>query len=216
MSDTKYFTEEPSSNDTIVIKPITITRTGDLSRNSVVRVSTSDNTALAGQDYKPKTEMITFEPGVSALDFDIRILYDVDAEDLEYFRVVLGPQDPVSAVFGEATTANVFIKDNGISKFNFENSLRVVDVLAKNMESSTTLLASTMSKMNEMGLGQPMVTSIKSNQGANKHVIDLVAGAPLICIHVNIKIISLKSSHHVISVLFKPISILHPLMGRIG
>jgi hypothetical protein len=159
-----------------VVKPITITRTGDLSRNSVVRVSTFDNTALGGQDYKPKTEVVTFEPGVSALDFDISILYDVETEDLEYFKVGLGPQDPVSAIFGKITTANVFIKDNAVMKFNMANGLKVFDGLSQNIESSSTLLASTMSKMNELGFGQP---SILTNPAA------LQTAPPLTCVHVS-------------------------------
>ena len=69
-----FNTEEPSGHDATVIKPITIVRTGDLSRTSIVRVSTADKTATA--DYKPKTEILTFNQGMSALDFEIEILYD--------------------------------------------------------------------------------------------------------------------------------------------
>lgn len=106
-----YHTEEPSSNDASIIKPITVLRTGDLSRTTIVRVSTTDDTAIAGLDYKPKTQTLTFQPGVSALDFDVEVFYDRDSEQTESFSVNLGPQDPVSGVFGEIVTANVLIHD---------------------------------------------------------------------------------------------------------
>lgn len=110
-----FNTEEPSGHDATVIKPITIVRTGDLSRTSIVRVSTADKTATAGLDYKPKTEILTFNPGVSALDFEIEILYDDEKEPVEIFSINLGPKDPISGFFGKITTANVFIYDNNAS-----------------------------------------------------------------------------------------------------
>lgn len=112
LSDEVYHTEEPSSSDSSIVKPITIVRTGDLSRVTIVRISTSDDTATAGLDYKPKTEMIKFVPGVSALDFEIEIFHDDEKEDLESFRVMLGPQDPVSGMFGKIKSAAVIIRDS--------------------------------------------------------------------------------------------------------
>lgn len=106
-----YHTEEPSSLDSSIVKPITILRSGDLSRTTLVRISTSDDTALAGLDYKPKTETIKFSPGVSALDFDIEIFHDEEREGMESFRVILGPQDPVAGIYGKVKSANVIIRD---------------------------------------------------------------------------------------------------------
>lgn len=114
LSDETYHTEEPSSPDSSVIKPVTIVRSGDLSRTTLVRISTSDDTAQAGLDYKPKTETIKFAPGVSALDFDIEIFPDEEREGLESFRVVLGPQDPVAGVYGRYKSANVIIRDSSM------------------------------------------------------------------------------------------------------
>lgn len=90
LSEHIFHTEEPSSSDASVIKPITVVRTGDLSRTTIVRVSTSDDTAVAGIDYKPRTETLTFLPGVSALDFDVEIFYDNEREKTESFTVNLG------------------------------------------------------------------------------------------------------------------------------
>ncbi len=106
-----YETEEPSGSDSTVIKAVTVVRSGDLSRTTVVRVSTSDETAVAGVDYKPRTATLTFLPGVSAVDFDVEILADGERETTESFSVSLGPQDPVAGVFGQVITANVLIHD---------------------------------------------------------------------------------------------------------
>ncbi len=124
-----YETEEPSGSDSTVIKSITVVRSGDLSRTTVVRVSTSDDTAVAGQDYKPKTETLTFLPGVSALDFNVEIFYDNQREQTESFNVNLGPQDPVSGVFGEVITANVLIHDpsgSSVSTTDYEVNLAML------------------------------------------------------------------------------------------
>lgn len=112
LSEKIYYTEEPSSSDSTVVKSVPILRKGDLTRTSHVRVGTSDGTARAGIDYKPKTQVLKFAPGVSALDFEVEIFYDYDREGSESFFVMLGPQDPVSGVFGNIKTATVVIKDS--------------------------------------------------------------------------------------------------------
>ena len=58
LSEEIYYTDEPSSSDASVIKPLTVIRTGDLSRTTEVRISTSDDTAIGGLDFKPRTERV--------------------------------------------------------------------------------------------------------------------------------------------------------------
>lgn len=115
LSDEVYFTEEPSTTDSSVYKQITVIRSGDLSRVSLVRVSTLDETAVAGLDYKPKTEILQFNQGISALKFEIEIFPDEERENTESFKVILGPQDPVSGMFGRIKQATVFIQDNTLA-----------------------------------------------------------------------------------------------------
>ncbi|RMZ95166.1 extracellular matrix FRAS1, partial [Brachionus plicatilis] len=112
LSEEVYYTEEPSTSDSSVVKSVPILRSGDLTRTSYVRAGTSDGTARAGLDYKPKTEVLKFAPGVSVLDFEVEILHDYEREGHESFRVILGPQDPVSGIFGKIKTATVVIKDS--------------------------------------------------------------------------------------------------------
>ncbi len=125
MSKREYNTEEPSSIDTTIIKSVTVSRSGDLSRTTIVRISTADNTAIAGIDYKPKTETLTFLPDVSAVDFDVEIFHDNEREVTESFYINLGPQDPISGVFGKITKAEIFIHNtNGNSQsYNDLNGL---------------------------------------------------------------------------------------------
>jgi hypothetical protein len=119
LSDEIYYTEEPSTSDSSVVKQVTVIRSGDLSRVSLVRVSTQDESATAGRDYKPKTEVLQFDQGVAALDFEIEIYPDNEKESTESFRIVLGPQDPVSGVFGKIKQATVLLQDNSFTAHNF-------------------------------------------------------------------------------------------------
>jgi hypothetical protein len=176
-SDSTYYTERPSSNDSIIIKPITVVRSGDLSRKSIVRISTSDGSAIAGKNYKSKTESVTFEPGVSALDFDIKILYRL--EDTEkYFKVYLGPQNPVAAIFGKIKSSNVYIKDinSGINYIKSQNEPLFMNENIERLPSSPYLMS-----IREFSVNDLIKDSINEDQK-----ISLASSSyPLICIHVS-------------------------------
>lgn len=164
------------SNDSIIIKPITVVRGGDLSRKSIVRISTSDGTAIAGRDYKSKTETITFEPGVSALDFDIKILYKLEDERKTLdFKVYLGPQDPVSAVFGKIKSSKVFIKDSISETNNLESQNSAPYDNSDRLASSPYL----------MSIRDFPVNDVVKDFLAEPQKMTLASSAyPLICIHV--------------------------------
>jgi hypothetical protein len=175
-AENTYDTEEPSSNDASIIKSITVLRTGDLSRTSIVRVSTSDNTAIAGVDYKPKTETITFLPGISAMDFDVEIFYDKLNEPNEMFFVNLGPQDPVAAIFGKWITANVLIKDSNDAT-NSSSS--------KNLMNDQTVFAKALPYVISL---QYYLDQLNKSQSANQRGDQqsfAPADVPLICFHVS-------------------------------
>ena len=182
-SEPSYKTEEPSSNDATVIKSITVLRSGDLSRTSIVRVSTKDNTAIAGVDYKPKTETLTFLPGVSALDFDVEIFYDSVHEAAESFDVLLGPQEPISAVFGKIVATNVVINDNNVlgNNTSFDSSLEAL--LANNsiFMNVRPHAASLYAFLKNETSGEPHQFS------KNKEVSSMApSDASLICFHVSL------------------------------
>jgi hypothetical protein len=169
-----YNTEEPSSSDASVIKSVTVVRTGDLSRTTIVRASTTDDTAVAGRDYKPKTQTLTFQPGVSALDFDVEVFYDSEHEQTESFSVNLGPQDPVSGVFGEIVTANVLIRDT--KAFRNNGSISEYDSYVLNKK-----------------FVMPFVTSLNTyllsgerGSGLKKGNYFAASDKPLICLNVSI------------------------------
>lgn len=171
LSEEIYYTDEPSSSDTSVIKPLTVIRTGDLSRTTEVRISTSDDTAIGGVDYKPRTEILKFHPGVSALDFEVEILYDSHRETNENFKVTLGPQEPISGIFGKVKTAMVVIRENS----NFNNH--------SNKNSNK------MSEINDL-FRVPYLDSLvyyvfnsTEVEKEQKHLVP--SGEPLLCLHVS-------------------------------
>ena len=170
LSSEVYYTDEPTSSDTSVVKPLTIIRTGDLSRITIVRISTSDDTATAGKDYTQKTELIKFGPGVSALDFEIQILYDELNEPNESFLVTLGPLEPVSGIFGKVKSASVVIRESN-----------------RDSQSSNSNLIQ--QKVNEVYslFEKPYLTSLKSylvNRTDSAQQRFVANGEPLICVHV--------------------------------
>jgi hypothetical protein len=168
LSEPVYYTEEPSAPDSSVIKQITVVRTGDLSRVSLVRVSTADETAQAGVDYKPKTAVLQFNPGVAALHFEVEILPDGVKEAVESFRVVLGPQEPVAGQFGAIRQATVFIQDTGFA------SNQTVDTAKRP-------LSSTMPYINSLDtyVQSAMDVTMNSDDNLTGYASN---GKPLICI----------------------------------
>lgn len=185
LADELYYTEEPTSSDSTVVKSITVVRTGDLSRITTVRISTVDDTATAGLDYKPKTEILKFNPGVSALDFDVEILYDNINEVSESFKVVLGPQDPVSGIFGKTKQATVVIRDSGSTSSTISTNLN------SNLNDYFSLpISQQISHINKL-FSQPFLTSLvylvspnSYNNMIGKNSTYATSREPLICLHV--------------------------------
>ncbi len=180
LSDEIYYTEEPSTSDSSVVKQITVIRSGDLSRVSLVRVSTVDETATAGSDYKPKTEVLQFDQGVSALDFEIQIYPDNERESTESFRIMLGPQDPVSGLFGKIKQATVLIQDNSFTAHNYSMNRSDVNSLnsAQNRRVNTNMpyVISLDDYIQSEGLSEEA-----SGERLNEYAPN---GKPLICIQV--------------------------------
>ncbi len=142
----------------------------------MVRVSTVDETAIAGLDYKPKTEMIEFAPGISALDFEIEIFPDSIKENMEYFRVLLGPQDPVSGVFGRHKQAKVYIRDKTLLKP--QNKTTIFDSSNNNQNNINSKILS--------NKNLPYLNSLQDfidNKNKSERVKDYAPnGKPLICL----------------------------------
>ena len=71
------------------------------SETVTVRISTSDGSATAGDDYVAKSETITFAPGVKAKLFSVEVLDDNLNEGNEYLTVTLS--NPSGAYLADAT-----------------------------------------------------------------------------------------------------------------
>ncbi|XP_069123568.1 extracellular matrix organizing protein FRAS1-like [Argopecten irradians] len=110
-----YSVHEPGVQENTETLVIRVSRTGDLSGTSSVRCSTRDGSALSGVDYSPRSQIITFQPNVAAVDFPVDILYNSAIEWHESFTVVLGPEDPTGAEFGQVSVTTVTILDDEVS-----------------------------------------------------------------------------------------------------
>jgi len=93
--------------------PVTITvhRTGALLNNpSTVIWSTADNSAIAGEDYAPLTQTISFNAGETTKTIVIPTLDDSSFEGAEEFKVTLS--SPGGCILGSITSAAINISDN--------------------------------------------------------------------------------------------------------
>ncbi|XP_070544831.1 extracellular matrix organizing protein FRAS1-like [Ptychodera flava] len=106
-----YTVREPPSEDAMSFVTIGIIRTGDQNRTSKVRCSTRDGSAKSGMDYEPKSKVMKFQPGVKKLEFQVEVLFNEAVEWYETFSVVLGPDEPINAVFGPTSMATITILD---------------------------------------------------------------------------------------------------------
>ena len=109
---------------------VTIERTGDLSEEVSVTYETVDlGSAIAGEDFAPVSETVTFAAGETAKDVTITILGDDSAEGFERFRIDItavgegyaitnGRSTAQGAINGEAV---ITIADANVSTASFQN-----------------------------------------------------------------------------------------------
>ena len=92
----------------------TVTLTPASAQTVTVNYSTSDGTAIAGQDYTAVSGgTVTFNPGETSKNASVTILDDSLAEGNETFSLTIS--NPVNAVLTTATKATGTIQDNEIS-----------------------------------------------------------------------------------------------------
>lgn len=112
-SEDFFFVER--SNESSSFVTIKITRTGDLSQTLSIRISTSDDTAIAGLDYKPKSELMQFKQGISSIDFKVEIINNRrvahEQAEAKRFKVSLTVDDYLSEDVEETKYAYVLIHD---------------------------------------------------------------------------------------------------------
>lgn len=75
-----------------------------------VLATTVDSTATAPADYRAKSRLLTFRPGVTGRYFAVRVNEDMQVEDDETFLVVLS--EPTNAVLGNDTGVGTIIDDD--------------------------------------------------------------------------------------------------------
>ncbi len=90
---------------------ITVQRTGGLANGATVQYSTSNGTAIAGQDYTAVSGTLTFAGGQTSLSFVVPINNDGIVEADEVFSVILSNATGTGSTLGTPNTAMVFISD---------------------------------------------------------------------------------------------------------
>ncbi|KAL4617481.1 extracellular matrix protein FRAS1-like [Arapaima gigas] len=107
--DEMYQVRHASRSEGTKVLNIKVVRRGDRGQMSKVLCSTRDGSAKSGMDYNPKSEVLQFSPGMGHIFFQVEVLSNENQEWHETFSVVLGPDEPMGAVFGETTMATVTI-----------------------------------------------------------------------------------------------------------
>src|SRR5262249_36010611 len=88
---------------------VQVDRTGDLSPTSTVWRTTSDGTAVAGQDSTATRYIVTFNPGVSTQFVQVPILNDNLTDGTEDFTLTL--YNPTNAELGTTYANLVWVAD---------------------------------------------------------------------------------------------------------
>lgn len=125
---------------------ITVNRIGSAASGMSIEYSTSDDTALGGSDFEPKTGILSFGTGETQKSFTINLLEDGDAEPAETLFVHLSNPRPIgNSALGVPESAAVTIVDDESSFFAFvpemsvfENAGQAGVVVVRGGETNTT------------------------------------------------------------------------------
>jgi hypothetical protein len=100
-----------SVSETGTTAAVSVLRSGKTTQASSVRYTTSNGSALAGQDYAGKTAVLSFPAGVKEKTFTIPILNDANQEAEESFQVTLS-NPSANAVITGRTATTIAIRDD--------------------------------------------------------------------------------------------------------
>ena len=109
---------EGSGGVTTANLPVTLS--GVSGRRIKVQAATKDGTALAGQDYQPLIQTITFEPGEVAKTLLVTIYPDYRVENSETFTVILS--DPLNVNLTNNTASVTITNDDAGGTIQFSES----------------------------------------------------------------------------------------------
>ncbi|NJN60914.1 MAG: hypothetical protein HC795_04730 [Coleofasciculaceae cyanobacterium RL_1_1] len=107
LSQTQYEVNEAAGSVTIELL-----RRGNLDRETRVLLSTTDGTAIAGEDFRHDAIVATFAAGESRQFLEIPIIDDALVEDSEQFNLILSAIE--GATIGVPQIARVRIQDNDL------------------------------------------------------------------------------------------------------
>ncbi|KAK7080023.1 Extracellular matrix protein fras1 [Halocaridina rubra] len=110
--DVSYNFAEPQLEDVISTVRIPLIRLGDVSKISLVTVSTRDGSATSGIDFQPLLTNVEFTAGASLVEIEMTIMHNSNRQWHKTFSLILGPQEPVNAELGAIVATSVTILDH--------------------------------------------------------------------------------------------------------
>jgi Calx-beta domain/FG-GAP-like repeat/Domain of unknown function (DUF4214)/FG-GAP repeat len=113
--------EAPSTEASQMQNRLTVMRTGDINGTASVMAATSDNTAVAPQDYGQVSTTLSFAPGEIFKPISVSIVDDTTPESFESFNITLSGATG-NATLANPSTAPVFIFDNDTSTIGFDSN----------------------------------------------------------------------------------------------
>ncbi|XP_069679453.1 extracellular matrix organizing protein FRAS1-like isoform X2 [Periplaneta americana] len=93
---------------------VNVVRSGDVSQEARVRVSTCDHSASAGVDYEPLSQMLVFSPGTKTLPIRVRVIHRPTRTQTQTFSLVLSPKELTGVELGELSSITIKV-NRGIS-----------------------------------------------------------------------------------------------------
>ncbi|KAJ4451190.1 hypothetical protein ANN_02632, partial [Periplaneta americana] len=93
---------------------VDVVRSGDVSQEARVRVSTCDHSASAGVDYEPLSQMLVFSPGTKTLPIRVRVIHRPTRTQTQTFSLVLSPKELTGVELGELSSITIKV-NRGIS-----------------------------------------------------------------------------------------------------
>lgn len=102
-------------NSGTVSLPITITRSGNTSFVSEVTVQTTNDTAVAGEDFAPINQVVTLGIGINEETLNIPITGDLTVEATEQFTITISNLNPVTTTISIDQAVGTIINDDSAS-----------------------------------------------------------------------------------------------------
>ncbi|KAB7500158.1 Extracellular matrix protein FRAS1 [Armadillidium nasatum] len=104
-----YVVVEPSVPGELSTIKLPIIRTGDNSKLMEVNVSTLNGSAVSDVDFKSFNGILKIFPGSTREEIELKIIHNSARQWNKFFRVILGPEEPVNGELGTIISTTITI-----------------------------------------------------------------------------------------------------------